>query len=777
MYRVYASDQRARLNLGIRRRLAPLLLNNRRKIELINILLFSLPGTPILYYGDEIGMGDNIFLGDRNGVRTPMQWSADRNAGFSQANPQQLYLPITIDPEYHYESVNVDNQEKNHSSLLWWMRRVIAMRKKYRAFGHGSIEFLYPDNAKVLAFLRRHADETILVIVNLSRYSQVIELDLAAHAGATPVEVFSQNRFPLIKDTPYLFTLGPYGHFWLSLETQSPGGALIEKRELAVLSGAPVLKSVLNPAGRTELERSVLPVYLQGSRWFGGKNRPIRTLRITEVLPLDEEGGEARLVFIEVTYVEGNAETYVLPMQIATGERAHAIAQDSPHAVIACFPGEVEETILFDAIFDAAFRAGLLRAITRHRGGRPHPGGLVGSTTKALREFAETSDATASTVLRAEQSNTAVIYGGEYFLKLYRRLDEGVNPDVELTRFLTERQAFPHVAPYAGALEVTKPGAESRVIGLAQGLVQNQGDAWVLTLDFVGRFFERVLTEQLVLRPVILPKTAAIDEPLNFPPDLLHLIGGVFPERARLLGQRTAEMHLALAADDRDAAFAPEAFTTLYQRSVYQSMRNGLRRTFVALARQAKHLPDLVRGEVDAILPREKEILDACARLMDRKILAEKIRIHGDYHLGQVLFTGRDFVIIDFEGEPARPLGERRLKRSPLRDVAGMLRSFHYAAYTALSQQLAVRGSDIPTVSPWADHWYEYVSRIFLQAYLTTADGAGFVPADRRDFEVLLESFLLEKAVYEVGYELNNRPDWLGIPLRGIRQLLERGTE
>lgn len=760
MYRVYAIDNRARINLGIRRRLAPLLNNSRRKIELINILLLSLPGTPILYYGDEIGMGDNIFLGDRNGVRTPMQWSPDRNAGFSGANPQQLFLPIIIDPEYHYESVNVDNHERNVSSLLWWMRRTIAMRQRHAAFGRGTIEFFFPDNAKVLAFVRKYDGETILVVVNLSRYSQVVELDLSAYAGHTPTELFSRNRFPIVKDTPYLLTPGPHGHYWFQLEQLAEVANMPEKRPTPEFAGRLDWDVVLGAEGRRLLEREILPAYVVNCRWFGGKARPWTAMTLRDEVKIGGNGYEARLLVFEVAYVDGTPETYLLPLQIAGGETARAIRQDHPQAVIAQFDDGGEQTILFDAVYEAGFRDALLATMLDQRPPLP------GDATRTLRARLEEKGSMPSLILRAEQSNTSAVYGGEWFLKLYRRLDEGLNPDVEVSRFLTERAGFPSVAPYAGSIAYRPEGEAPLMICMMQAMVQNQGDAWTLTVNVVRQYFERVLSEKLPL-PVV-----SSSQPL--PPEFLHLLGAAYPERVRQLGQRTAEMHMALASDRVDPAFRPEPFSALYQRSVYQSMRNGLRRTFQMLAREARGMAGEARVEADELLRREREILERMARVMGRKIAAEKIRIHGDYHLGQVLDTGRDFVIIDFEGEPTRPISERRLKRSALRDVAGMLRSFHYAALTALTQQNAVRDVDIPAAFPWADLWYRAISRTFLDSYLATTGQTAFLPRNVEDFSLLLDAYLLDKAVYEVAYELNNRPDWLRVPLRGILQILER---
>jgi maltose alpha-D-glucosyltransferase/alpha-amylase len=771
MYRVYATDPRARINLGIRRRLAPLLNNSRRKIELINILLLSLPGTPILYYGDEIGMGDNIFLGDRNGVRTPMQWSPDRNAGFSAANPQQLFLPVTIDPEYHYEAVNVDNQERNVSSLLWWTRRTIAMRQRFKAFGRGTIEFLFPENAKVLAFLRKYEDEIILVVVNLSRYSQVVELDLAAFAGHTPTELFSQNRFPIVKDAPYLLTMGPHGHYWLQLEQLADFANMPDKRPTPAFAGRFTWRELLGAEGRRLLERDVLPAYVVNCRWFGGKARPWREMKLRDVLHVESEHCDARVLLFDVNYVEGSPETYVLPISIAEGDAAHALRQEHPQAIIAQFQDGDHATVLLDALYESNFRAALLAMMTDGRSARGRHGELTGEATKRLRAAFHDGEPMPSLILRAEQSNTSAVFRGEWFMKLYRRLDEGLNPDVELTRFLTERAGFPGVPPFAGAIAYEGGGTGPRMLCMMQDMVQNQGDAWSLSLDVVGQYLERVLIEKPSLPGVTLPALTDLCTPAVFPSEFVHALGTAYPERVRQLGQRTAEMHLALASDRNDPAFKPEPFSALYQRSVYQSMRNGLRRTFQLLA---KHQRTAKSPEIEAMLGREREVLARMARVMGRRIPVEKIRIHGDYHLGQVLDTGRDFVIIDFEGEPARPISERRLKRSALRDVAGMLRSFHYAAHTGLARQITVRDVDIPTAAPWADIWYEYVSRVFLQSYLATAgERRSFLPWEPEDLKILLEAYLLDKAVYEVAYELNNRPDWLRVPLRGIAQILD----
>jgi len=760
MYRVYATDPHARINLGIRRRLAPLLANSRRKIELLNTLLFSMPGTPIIYYGDEIGMGDNFYLGDRNGCRTPMQWSPDRNAGFSRANPQQLYLPITIDPEYHYEAVNVENQQKNLSSLLWWMRRVIAMRKNFKAFSRGSLEFLYPDNPKVLAFLRRYEDEIVLVIVNLSRFAQSAELDLSRFAGFVPMEVFSRNLFRPIRKSRYVITLGPHAYYWFALHAPTDGRRTPRKKTVPVINAPMELETLLTNGQRAAIEHEILPRYLQTCRWFGSKARTFRSLKIVEQPSISDDADSAQLWLVEVSYLDAPTETYVLPVSIASGETARALSQAAPHAIIARFAGN-DENVLFDATWDVKCRSRLFDTIARREIVKARAGELVGITAKDFEADQFTSPQN-SQVLGAEQSNSSMLFDNKFFLKLYRKIEDGVNPDVEITRFLTEHTKFPNVPAFVGAIEYRRPKAEPTVVCLLQSAVTNEGDVWSLTLDAVGRYYERVLGRKADLQNEIAPPGALLDE----------LFGGVYPEKMKLLGQRTGELHLALASYPGDPAFRPEPFNAMAQRSVYQNMRASLRRAFTLLEKKLCDLPATFRDEAKEVLSAEHEVLAREKRLLDRRTNAAKIRIHGDYHLGQLLYTGKDFVILDFEGEPARPLSERKLKRSALRDVAGMMRSFQYAACSALWQP-AMRKEDVPFLERWADLWYRHMGSVFLQSYLKTTGSAIFIPHNSEDLQIMIEAYLLDKAVYEIGYELNNRPSWVVIPVRGIKHILK----
>jgi maltose alpha-D-glucosyltransferase/alpha-amylase len=780
MNRVYAHDPQMRINLGIRRRLAPLLRNNRRQIELMNALLCSMPGTPVIYYGDEIGMGDNIYLGDRNGVRTPMQWSADRNAGFSRANPQKLYLPVIIDPEYHYEAVNVETQQSNPHRLLWWMKRLIALRKRYKAFGRGSIEFLHPDNRKILAFVRRYQEERILVVANLSRFVQGVELELSGFNGMVPVELFGRTAFPPIGESPYFLSLGPHAFYWFALEPQrveAPLAIAAPDSQVTTLAVGGSWENAFRGRGKAALE-AVLPHYLKPRRWFGGKARAMRSVNIIEAIPIAQgrERPKFYVTLLRVDYFEGEAETYVLPLAFAAGGRADQVLREFPQAAVVRLEVEGEEGLLFDALWDEGFCGTLLQAIARRRRFDGTAGELAAGSTKVLRQLWDAAEEPLTpSVLKAEQSNTSVIYGDRFILKLFRRLDEGVNPELEIGRLLTEKTTLTHVPPLAGFIEYRRGRQEPLTVAILQGLVPKEGDAWQYTLDELERYFERVLTDQPEAEEVAVPAKSLLDLAEEAPPRLATDLIGPYLESARLLGERTADLHVALASALDDPSFVPEPMSPFSQRSIYQSMRSLTGQVFQLLRQRMSEIPEELSDEAQQLLGLEETILQRFQSILGGKSTAMLIRCHGDYHLGQVLYTGKDFVIIDFEGEPARPLSERRIKRCALRDVAGMLRSFHYAVYATLFNHrvsVPVRPEDIAALEPWARFWYRWVSAAFLKAYLAEASQVPFLPEGRDELQVLLDAHLLEKAIYELGYELNNRPDWIGIPLQGILDLV-----
>jgi maltose alpha-D-glucosyltransferase/alpha-amylase len=782
MYRVYAHEPRARINLGIRRRLAPLLGNDRAKIELMNALMLSLPGTPFIYYGDEIGMGDNIYLGDRDGVRTPMQWTGDRNAGFSRANPQQLFLPPIIDPEFHYETVNVETQAKNGGSLLWWMKRMLALRKRYDLFGRGDLEFLHPENRRVLAYLRSDERRSVLIVANLSRFPQYVELDLSRFKGLEPLELFGQTRFPPIGELPYLLTLGPNAVYWLAIEGAPDEPSEIVDLGTPVIEGSGSIDALVTGRARPEFERA-LARFLPGRRWFAGKARTMRNVEITDCVPLT--GGRssmgARVLVVKVEFSEGEAESYSVPLSLVEGERAENLLVDAPKSVVTRIYRRGDSAVIAEGLIDPEVCRAFLEVIRGRRTLKGSAGGrLAGKPTPALRASLNGQEPPEPAIFRAEQSNTSVIFGQSLIMKFFRKVEAGVNPDLELGLFLGERSPYANTPAVAGSLEYIGDGAHPATLAIVHEFVPNEGDAWQYTLDALGRFYEQALTEG-VQQGVPPPDGQAgdlIERALAPIPEAVGALVGSYIQSAQLLGTRVAELHAALAADTMDDGFTPETFTPHYQRSVYQSMRNLTARAMQMLRAELLSLDGRARDDAEALLEGEKDLLQRFAQLTAGPLGAKRIRCHGDLHLGQVLFTGRDFMIIDFEGEPARSLSDRRVKRSPLRDVAGLLRSFHYASYASLLDQSA-RGLIEPDsdaardLEAWGRSWCDAVSAAFLGSYLAEADGAEWIPSRREDLEMLLDTSLLEKAVYELTYELNNRPLWVPIALMGLRELLE----
>ncbi|MBW3670850.1 MAG: putative maltokinase, partial [Acidobacteria bacterium] len=772
MWRVYAKERRARINLGIRRRLAPLLGNHRRRIELLNGLLFSFPGTPIIYYGDEIGMGDNIYLGDRNGVRTPMQWSSDRNAGFSRANPQKLYFPVIIDPEYHFESINVEAQQANPSSLLWWMKRLIALRKQYRAFGRGSMEFLHPENAKVLAFIREYEGETLLIVANLSRFVQYAELDLSKYRGRVPVELFGRSEFPRIGEAPFIVTLGPHEFYWFSLEESRDESVAVTDPEQLPARKAEALNDLFKGRQKQQLSRAIQR-WLPGRRWFAGKARRIKNTEILDWVPM--LGNKGGVSFIRVEYVDGSSENYLVPL--AAGDSAKS--DDPRFAPLARLTSEQQTLYVYEAIWNREFVSALIKSLRTRKTWKGRHGELSGAVTSVFRNAArEGLDLDSFTISKAEQSNTSVIFDEKLIVKLFRKMEEGVSPDLEIHRFLSEHTNFRNIAPLAGHLEYVQPKQEPVTVAIAQGYVPNMGDAWTYALGAINRYFERFLGDRTNYEHLQEEESNAPTEILNDAPvpELARELIGDFLWAAEKIGERTAEMHLALGSHDDIPEFAPESFSTHYQQSLYQQLRRQAISALDTLKGAIDTLPQSQQKEAKAVVAAQDAILKRFKSILDKRVDARRTRIHGDYHLGQILYTGDDFVIIDFEGEPARALTERRIKRSPLRDVAGLMRSLHYAPYSVLlgpsGPPAQERTEEFERLSLAARFWYRWTEITFLRKYVDTMSSGSLLPADSKQLEILVDIYLLEKALYESTYELNNRPTWVGIPLRGILDLV-----
>jgi len=778
MYKVYARDPKARINLGIRHRLAPLLDNNRRKIELLNSLLFALPGTPVIYYGDEIGMGDNFYLGDRDGVRTPMQWSPDRNAGFSTANPQKLYLPLILDPEYHYESVNVETQRANTSSLFWYMKRLIAVRKKFRTFGRGNLKFVNTENPKVLTFTRTYEEETLLVVVNLSKFSQAAEVDLAPYKGFVPVDVFSKNRFPVIReDGLYFFTLAPHSYQWFALEKAHP--EMDENKPLPLL----LLRhrdEVLEGAARRQLENVILPRYLVRAKWFIPKERNTYQVVIAEHAVLEVGDRKVFWLLLEITGDDGIPGMYQLPVWVVDAETGRRLGEGYPEALIAMVRSEEGEGMLVDAFFRCEWQMALLQRLEGgHKNG--HAGPLVFEGSGKVKEFLKGSeDICAGSLAKVHVSdlyNTSIAYDGMFFLKMYRKVDRMVNSDQELTRYLSREANFPYVPAFIGGIEWRdKKGCI--VLGLLQEMIENHGDGYGFFLERVNNYVERILAAD-PNAPMPQEKLGTLAAAVVFerlPEPLQELLGAHAAEQMQLIGVRTAELHLALAAGTgRD--LKPEPFSLHYQRSLFSAMQSLVRETYQNLARHAAALPADIRERMDRIVAFRSELLATLRKIYAKKLDTLKMRIHGNYHLGQILLTGKDIAISDFSGDPSLSYSERRLRRSPFVDLASMVMSIYDVAFTGLLNNQQLHAEDVQRLLPMAGLWAHYMSGWFVLAYRerVAAAGpvaAGLLPAADEDFATLLNYFLVQEAMGVFNVYLRRDPKRLLIPQAMLRNVL-----
>ena len=889
MYFAYSADPRMRVNVGIRRRLAPLVDNNRRRIELLNSLLLSFPGTPILYYGDEIGMGDNIYLGDRNGVRTPMQWTSDRNAGFSKCDPARLYFPVVMDPIYGYQVVNVEAQQADQSSLLQWTRNMIALRKLFQVFGRGSLSFLNPSNRKILAYLRDleqdyGTHETVLCVANLSRFAQPVSLDLAAYEGMEPVEMLGYVPFPTVTSAPYQLTIAPYSFLWLELQAPNSDARNLPESQSVPVAEAPGTEmnvfdlktagwyGLLSGNSLAQIE-AALPNWLARQRWFGAKTRRIQSARVSQWADLSSNAGltgehfrpaesgndldSPAILFVEVIYFEGAADLYQIPLAMSIGSQADAITGERPDSVLTILASSTGTAVLHDATVREAFRQIELKLIecdstvplarveipqpalvaqansaesgeaSRTATGthstesidgetkpnvipkqplpldvqpgeaasEPRPDAseagvsanrqMPGSTaslgaraSSALREL-NISGMLESRVGSAEQSNTSLIYGDALILKMFRRLQTGQNPDVEIGRFLTEVAHFNRIPPFLGEIAMTSSSGETTTIAMLQGLVENEGDGWAWFLRQLSKFYSDVSLNSDA--PAMPPPEFGSD---GLRQDWIPATGHEAMTASALLGRRTAEMHIALSSSSTDQAFTPEPCSYDDLNADAIQIESQIKSALEALKLRFPSLDESATDEAGLLLSKRLELIDRSRSIANLASAGKRIRIHGDYHLGQTLRTGTtdglagtgDFILLDFEGEPARPFSQRRRKQSPLKDVAGMLRSFSYVAFAGLKEYEGNAGKSTPSpatssLTKWAQAWQGYASAEFLRAYQETiAKKAELLPSPR-EAQTLLDAFVLEKALYELQYELNNRPTWVHIPLAGILTL------
>jgi maltose alpha-D-glucosyltransferase/alpha-amylase len=751
LWSTYANDPRARINLGIRRRLAPLMDNDRRKIELMNSLLLSFPGTPIIYYGDEIGMGDNIYLGDRNGVRTPMQWTPDRNGGFSRCDPARLYLPMNMDPVYGYEAVNVEAQSRSLSSLLSWTKRLIGVRKASKVFGRGTLSFIRPANRSVLVYVRQYEGEVLLCVANLSRSAQAAEIDLSPWRGRVPLELLGHTQFPPIGDGPYVVTLAPYGFFWFNLCEQV--GANVETPSLAPEFETLVITdgwtSLLRGRSRHILERDVLPAFLATRRWFPQRNSAAISATIKTEIPLASATADIFLALIEATDKQGTG-TYLAPLAVKWSR--YDRARRDPDALAAVRRGPREGT-LSDVTADPEFISLMLAKV--------QASDTIESDGRRL-EFRSTKAFPSATPLAiqdvrgidTEQSNSTVIVDGSFVAKLFRRLQPGLNPEVEIGLFLSEQSSFNHTPPLLGTVELVEDGTRSSVAVIHQ-YVENQGDAWSVTSGYLDRFVE----EQRLI---------TTEEPGESGEQAAYL------QRIHQVGRRTAELQLALASRADLPDFAPEPITPQDVQIWTKDILQRADHIFEELKHRRAELKESDWHLVDQLLSFRDTLGSRLGALLPETTQARKIRHHGDFHLGQMLIVKDDVYIIDFEGEPRRSIEERRRKAPAARDVAGLIRSIDYSATAALERALKSAPDEHGKLRRALDGWRERSTAAVLAAYREFLTDSRLWPVDPQEADRLLEFFLLEKAFYEIEYELAHRPNWLPVPLAGALRILSR---
>lgn len=773
MYRYYAHDPHARINVGIRKRLAPLLHNSRRRIEIMNILLFSLPGTPIIYYGDEIGMGDNHYLGDRNGVRTPMQWNADRNAGFSHANPHKLFLPTIIDSEYHYEALNVEIQQQNTSSLLWWMKRVIAMRRRYKAFSLGSIQFIKSDNAGIFTFIRKLDDEIIFVAINLSRFTQAVSLDLREYAGYVPRDIFSDNKFPPVGSSPYVLTMGFHDYFWLQLENANASEKRNVQFAIPEIKVEKDWKALFENSSRDHFEREILPVYLQARKTAGCRELTIKEIVIVDTVTLNCKTEAMLMCIVNVFYRHaGEFDTVLLPLAFCTENALNSVVNDDNTAlVLARLTGEPKGYV-YDCSNTQNFHEAMLRLITGNRKINGLQGCIEGYSGKMLPRGVRNYKPQYVQLLKSERFSTSFDYGGEFHFRLYRRLEDGVRPDVEVASFISNNDSGPLTPIFAGALHYTDENMHTS-LGVMTTYVKHTGTAWNLFLDAALQFFEKIISVNLYQTdPTHRNWWMSHAEMATIPPEVLSLCGKL-EMTARTLGEKTARLHQVLTAGMQNPDFMPEQMTRLYQRSLYQSMRTKARRVVSDLRKNLDIVPREQFPFANTVVMQEQKILDHFNLLLKESFSSLKIRIHGHFGLNQFLCTGNDFVIKDFRGPVDIPLSERRLKRSPLRDVAGVIYSFSKVTFTALHRSLKVQLPNPGAIEQWAWQWFSYNVSVYMDAYIKTIDGSSPRLFEQSDIRKLLKIYYLERALidFEEGFKSKNIE--IAIPAKAILSVLE----
>ncbi|AMN45680.1 maltose alpha-D-glucosyltransferase/ alpha-amylase [Steroidobacter denitrificans] len=768
MYQMYAQEPRMRVNVGIRRRLAPLLGNDTDRIKLMNSLLLSMPGSPVIYYGDEIGMGDNIYIGDRDGVRTPMQWSIDRNAGFSRADPQRLYLPTIMDPIYGYQAVNVEAQNRDPSSLLNWTRRILAVRRQYQCFGRGTLDFVRPQNRKLIAYIRSFDAEIVLCVANLAQTAQAVELDLSKYKGRVPVELMGHNAFPPIGELPYFLTLPAHGFFWLLLsDTAQPPEWHVERlpaTELPVLVLAEGLTTFLVDGARApsgsglarrtvqQLEQDVLPEFLQPRCWFRRSREGFVAAQLgpRSLWRMDQK--TFLLSFIEAKSAE-EPQRYFLPLTIAWEDDTDGVLRTSDWT-LAKVREHARAGVLIDAYADPTFCLGLVRCATENAR-VPFAGGELhfercGNQLSLPPEAEVQALDHAGTVV----DHTSIVLHNALFLKAYRRVEIGPHPDVEMGRFLT-RAGFRSSAALCAS--ITYVDTDSTVIAAVFAYIGNQGDAWTYALNHLDRYATDMYSQDV-----------AVESP--------HAL---FTRQMRTLGRRVGALHALLArAPADDAAFAPEPYEITDLERLCDAICRDARSVLESLSDKMPALTPALRISAERLLTQRRTLLQCICEMGSvtggEPLQRFRTRLHGNLRLSKVLLVADDLLITGFEGDPTLTLAQRRRKATPLYDVASLLRSFDHARATALERAVTGRPDLSEHLEAALLQWREAASEAFLKGYRASMRGVGSVPADKASFMRQLNLLQIGLVTRELLELLSSDPGRIAAPIDALLELMNK---
>ncbi|MFN8673024.1 MAG: maltose alpha-D-glucosyltransferase [Candidatus Sericytochromatia bacterium] len=730
MYRTYASEPKSRINLGIRKRLAPLLNNDKNQIKLLNSLLFSLNGTPVIYYGDELGMGDNYYLGDRNGVRTPMQWDSSKNAGFSNIDQRELFLPVITNPEYHYESINVENSEKNSDSLLWFMKKLISARKTLISLTKGNFQIIHSNNNKVISFIRKYKDEVVLVIANFSKNPQSLKLYLSEYNTYVPEEVFGKSIFPTITKDPYNLSISELSFYWLQLT----------KRTEKSTYNVSIIYDSKDNKSKEVFEKKLLKNYLKKNELLD-KKLSVKDIEILELIEM-----ENILSFIYVFKVYYNEDSPFIYIACISKKQIFDFnyLDNIPNETILIKINEKnEKEVFFDAFEDINFRKTFFENSALEKNIK------INNSNKIIKNTSN------SWLIESSSKNYLVNYDNSKVLKIYKSFEFVSRSEIELIIFLNKK-GFKYIPKISNIINYYNEGKKAE-IGVIQDFIINEGNFWDYSSKEISLFFEKILFKNINLDSNLDKK--------NISSHINHFYINLIEK----LANRVSEMHILLASDHEDINFAPEKFTFMYQRSIYQSVKSELKKVIENI--ENSHY--LTNPTIKGFIKNKSKLIEIFKQVLSKNIDGLRIRNHGDFNLKQILFTGKDFVFVDFDGISIKAFSERKIKRSCLREIASLLRSFHYLAYTSIEKECKKRFIDPNKFNSIAEILCNEIFKKFLDVYLLNLEKSNLIPKSKDETKMLLNILLINKFLSSVNYEIDKQSESVIIPIMGINNILK----